>query len=316
MGQDGETRPFTAQEVEEVSGTISATTGRRYGLELVCLVWGLARSSFYARRRRLRTELPPTRRGPEPLLTDEELLGHIRADLAASPFSGEGHRKVWARLRVQRGVRVARKRVLRLMRAHNLLSWRRCRQGVGNPHQGEIVTRAPNEMWGTDGVRVLTVEDGWVWLFSAVEHWNGECVGWHACKRGDRYAALEPISQGIQAIYGSLEAGVARGLALRMDRTQYLSDHFINQVRFWGLETSYAFLEQPQTNGVAERFNRTVKEQIVYGRVFRNLEEVRAAVGAFVGLYNREWLLEKNGYLSPWQARQAWSKTSALKAAD
>ncbi|MDP2856703.1 MAG: IS3 family transposase [Bacillota bacterium] len=80
--------------------------------------------------------------GTGPLLTDEELLGHIRTDLAASPFSGEGHRKVWARLRVQRGVRVARKRVLRLMRAHNLLSWRRCRQGVGNPHQGEIVTRA------------------------------------------------------------------------------------------------------------------------------------------------------------------------------
>ena len=317
MGEDGETRPFILQEVEEVSRTRSAATDRRYGVELVCRVWGQARSSFYARRRSSSEGAAPMRRGPAPFLTDEELLEHVRADLAASPFSGEGHRKVWARLRVRRGIRVARKRVLRLMREHKLLSPCRSRQSVGNPHQGEIVTKAPNEMWGTDGVRILTVEDGWVWLFSAVEHWNGECVGWHACKRGDRYAALEPISQGLKRVYGSLEAQVARGLALRMDHgTQYLSDHFVNQIRFWGIETSYAFLEQPQRNGVAERFHRTLKEQIVHGRVFRNLGEVRAAVRAFVELYNREWLLEKSGYLSPLETRRLWPQTTDQRAAD
>jgi transposase InsO family protein len=202
------------------------------------------------------------------------------------------------------------------MRKHNLLSPHRSRQGAANPHQGEITTAAPNEMWGTDGARVPTVEDGWLWLFTAVEHWNGECVGWHVCKRGDRYAALEPISQGLERIYGSLEADVARGLALRMDHgTQYLSDHLTNQVRFWGIEPSYAFLEEPQTNGVAERFNRTLKEQIVYGRVYRNLEEFRAAVAAFVERYNREWLLEKNGFLSPLQLRQKWLETASGRMA-
>jgi len=300
-----------------VSRTVSAATSRRYGAELVCRVWGQARSSFYARRRRLWERVEPARRGPAPLLTDEELFEHIRVDLATSPFSGEGHRKVWARLRVQRGIRVARKRVLRLMREHNLLSPRRSRQGPPRMRQNEIVTRGPNEMWGTDGVRILTVEDGWVWLFTAVEHWNGECVGWHACKRGDRYAALEPISQGLSRLYGSLEVDAARGLALRMDHgTQYLSDHFINQVRFWGIETSYAFLEEPQTNGVAERFNRTLKEQAIYGRVFRDLEQVRAAVATFVETYNREWLLEKNGYLSPLEVRQRWLEAMGARAAD
>ena len=49
------------------------------------------------------------------------------------------------------------------------------------------------------------------------------------------------------------------GLALRMDHgSQYLSDHFTNQIKFWGIQPSYAFVEQPQTNGVAERFNRTL----------------------------------------------------------
>ncbi len=42
--------------------------------------------------------------------------------------------------------------------------------------------------------------------------------------------------------------------------TQYLSDHFLNQLRYWGITPSFAFVEQPQTNGVAERFNRTLKD--------------------------------------------------------
>jgi hypothetical protein len=49
-------------------------------------------------------------------MTDAELLAQIRGVLAESPFVGEGHRKVWARLRRERGVGTSRKRVLRLTR--------------------------------------------------------------------------------------------------------------------------------------------------------------------------------------------------------
>src|SRR5208283_1143672 len=97
----------------------------------------------------------------------------------------------------------------------------------------------------------------------------------------------------------------ARGLSLRMDHgSQYISDHFREQLRYWGLTPSWAFVEQPQTNGVVERYNRTLKEQAIYGRIFRNVEEVRAAVKAFVERYNEEWLIEKIGYRSPRQARR------------
>ena len=60
------------------------------------------------------------------------------------------------------------------------------------------------------------------------------------------------------------------GMAVRCC-TQYLSDHFTNQIKFWGIQPSYAFVAEPQTNGVAERFNRTLKEQIIHGRIYRNL---------------------------------------------
>ena len=139
---------------------------------------------------------------------------------------------------------------------------------------------------------------------------------WHVCKRGDRFAALQPISMGLAGLYGSTAAGAARGLALRMDHgSQYLSDHFTNQIKFWGIQPSYAFVAEPQTNGVAERFNRTLKEQIIHGRIYRNIAELRDAVRDFVELYNAQWIVEKNGYLSPAQARQAWHAAISIRPA-
>jgi len=302
-----------------MSRTTSEATGRPYGVKRVCAVWEQARSTFYEREAREQVAVhgsAPGKRGPRPLVPDEELLERIVDDLATSPFTGEGYRKVWARLRFAQGLRVGANRVLRLMRENNLLSPHRGRQGEPRTHKGTITTDAPNLMWGTDGTKVFTVDDGWVWVFLAIEHWNGECVGWHVVKCGSRFAALEPISQGLMAHYGSVAGDVARGLSLRMDHgSQYLSDHFINSLHHWGIKPSFAFIEQPQTNGVAERFNKTLKEQVIYGRTLRTIEEVRQVVGQFVARYNAQWRLEKNGYQSPTQAREAWLAASMARAA-
>lgn len=93
--------------------------GQPYGLERVCRVLEFPRSTIYAQQAREAAKVVPLhsmRRGPKPKLPDADLLAAIRADLAAWPFTGEGHRKVWARLRLSGGIRVSRARVLRLMR--------------------------------------------------------------------------------------------------------------------------------------------------------------------------------------------------------
>lgn len=103
------------------------------------------------------------RRGPKSKVSAADLLMAIRADLKASPFTGEGHRKVWARLRILSNRRVSRARVLRLIREHQLLSPHRRPQGAPSLHEGTITTNRPNEMWGTDVIRIDTVDEGWVW---------------------------------------------------------------------------------------------------------------------------------------------------------
>jgi hypothetical protein len=169
----------------------SPATGRAYGLRRVCAVLGVARSSLYAARERDRAEGTPResrRRGPVPELDDATLLEKIHADLAASPFVGEGHRPVWARLKIESQVRTSQKRVLRLMRENSLLSPHRRPRGNAKTHDGTIVTDAPDKMWATDGATVETVNQGKVWVFVAVDHFNGECVGFHVAKHGTRYS--------------------------------------------------------------------------------------------------------------------------------
>ncbi len=63
------------------------------------------------------------------------------------------------------------------------------------------------------------------------------------------------------------------------------------------------------------RFNRTLKEQVVHGRDYRNLDELRDAVRQFAGRYNAQWLVEKNGFLSPDQAREQWNAAMSLRPA-
>ena len=182
-------------------------------------------------------------------------------------------------------------------------------------HDRHIITETPNVMWATDATQIVTVQDGKIWLFGVIEHWNAEVLGWNVVKCGNRYAAAEAVGMAVRTAFGRIGAGVARGLALRHDHgSAFLAEHFDRQIRFWGITPSYAFVGEPETNGVIERFFRTLKEQIVHGRIYQTIDDVRHAVQTFVTRYNADWLIEKNGLRSPNDARIAWDR-AAMKAA-
>lgn len=85
-----------------MSAQLSPSSGKPYGLALVTATWRVPRATVYRHRARRQAEAPPVaRRGPKTALTEQALLEAIRGVLAASPFLGEGHRKVWARLRAK-----------------------------------------------------------------------------------------------------------------------------------------------------------------------------------------------------------------------
>ena len=198
-------------------------------------------------RQQATAERPPAkRRGPKPSISDEALLVAIEADLEASPWEGEG---------TPQGLGSA-----------SGLSWHPCFPQAGapgdareqpalapslpppwrNPHVGEIITHAPNLMWGTDGVRVFTVDDGWGWIFTAIEHWNAECVGWHVCKRGDRFAAFSRSPWGLRGCMPR-PPPVRRGAGLADGSRLPVSVGPLHQPdQVLGHPAVYAFVEQPR----------------------------------------------------------------------
>ena len=286
-----------------MSRVTSPVIGKSYGLATVCRVWRLARSGVY-RRLSPTPAAPPQRRGPTGAMTDAALTAAIRAVLAASPFHGEGHRKVWARLR-HAGTRTSLRRVLRLMRENDLLAPSRVGSARGpRAHDGTIIPETVDTMWGTDLTATFTGE-GQAAVFIAVDHCSAECVGIHAHARATRFEALEPIRQGVRRHFGGFAAAVARGLKLRHDHgSQYMSDHFQKEIAFLGIESSPAFVRAPEGNGCAERFIRTLKENLLWVRTFETIEELRQALLAFRETYNSNWLIERHGFITPTAFRQ------------
>ncbi len=97
-------------------------------------------------------------------------------------------------------------------------------------------------------------------VFVAVDHCTCECIGLHVAKRGDRFEALEPLRQGVREHFGGFDRGIAEGLAIRHDHgSAYMSDDFQAELAFLGMISSPSFVREPEGNGVAERFVRTLK---------------------------------------------------------
>ena len=288
-----------------MSQACSISTGKTYGLQRICRVWGIARSTVYEHRRKRHFPRLAARCGPQGPCSDEELVQYIRTVLVESPFHGEGYRKVWAKLRFK-GIRTSKERTRRVMRENSLLVPQRAGNRHGpKAHDGTIITTRPDEIWGTDMTTTVTTKEGKAAVFVAVDHFSAECVGIHASKSATRFEALEPIRQGVRNCFGVFAEGIARGLKIRHDHgSQYMSDEFQDEVRFFGMISSPSFVREPEGNGCAERFIRTLKENLLWVRTFETVEQLRLALLEFQKTYNEQWIIQRFGYQTPSQARR------------
>jgi hypothetical protein len=98
-------------------------------------------------------------------------------------------------------------------------------------------------MWGTDMTQTITTNEGKAYVFVAVEYANSEIVGIHAARSANRFEALEPVRHGVHHCFRTIVPGVAHGL-------------------------TPPFVREPEGNGVAERFIRTLKKNLLWVRVF------------------------------------------------
>lgn len=287
-----------------MSQVVSPSVGRPYGLARVARVWEMSRSTLYFQKQRQHRPPREDRRGRRPI-PEDTLVDAIRQVISESPWVGEGYRKVWAALRA-RGLRTSKGRVLRLMRANGLLAPHRRGHPHGpKAHEGTIIPSRPDRMWGIDGTATLTRLDGLVVVFVLVDHATAECLGLHAARHGTRFEAIEALRQGILHSYGRYAGAIALELAVRHDHgSPFVSDLFQQELLFLGAVSSPAFVREPEGNGCAERFIRTLKEQLLWLRRFDTLDALQDALSTFKDLYNQQWRIERHGFRSPADQRR------------
>jgi transposase InsO family protein len=257
-------------------------------VSLVCETFQLSRAAFYAEARRQRgvhvdapsnvIALPKAPR----FTSVEVVLLRIRDVLAREACAAWGVRKVWATLK-REGLKVSRKRVHAIMRAHGLVLIRE--REPGQPPRGHVVVPEPNRRLATDLTTVWTRRDGVVALVPTID-----------C--GDRTAVIEVTTdQHGPAVLASVETkltaafgvptNVPEGVELRTDHgPQYTGADCAALCARWTLVHTYAPVGRPTGNAVVERFIRTLKEELIWLRDWTSADELRAAVATWLDHYH------------------------------
>jgi transposase InsO family protein len=123
---------------------------------------------------------------------------------------------------------------------------------------------------------------------------------------------LQPVYDAVIDRWGRLDADLARGLSLRHAwGPQYRSGRFLGSICWLGIADDAAFLGEPETNGCAERWFRTLNEQCLWAELHDTVDQLRQAVTDFVDRYNTSWLIQRQGHLTPKSAYAGSSSGSS-----
>lgn len=269
---------------------------------LVCRRFDISRQAYYAALK------PPARRSADVIRlptrprysSAEAVLAAIRAVLAGEDAAAWGVRKVWARLR-QQGMRVGKKRVYALMKAHGLVLARD--REPGETTRGHVVVPEPNRRLATDLTTTWTRKDGTVAIVPTIDCGCRSLLGMTVTKDQHGPAVLASVRQALVAALGK-PANVPDGLELRTDHgPQYTGQDCRDLAAEWNLEHTFAPVGRPTGNAVVERVIRTLKEEVIWLRDWDSADEVRAAVDAWVIRYNEQRPHQALDYATPAEYR-------------
>src|SRR5437016_7294137 len=226
-----------------------------------------------------------------------------------------GYRRVQAELQRQ-GWAVNHKRVLRLMRADNLLCLRRrkfilttdSKHGLRiypNLAQDMVLTSI-NQLWVADFTYIRLAME---FVYLAVLLDAGSCIGWALGRSLEAALVLEALRKGLR------RRCPQPGLVHHSDRgVQYASRDYIQVLGQHGIRVTMSRGGNVYDNATAESFIKTLKYEEVYRTEYRNLEEAKASMKVFLEkIYNQKRLHSALGYRPPREFEQSLALSSRGK---
>jgi transposase InsO family protein len=234
---------------------------------------------------------------------NDELELRSRIQTIALEMRAYGYRPITAELH-RRGVKVNRKRVLRLLREDNLLCLRQ-RAFVRTTDSRHNLTVYPNltrnlalsninQLWVADITYIRLLRE-FIYLAVLLDAFSRRCIGWAISRHIDTQLTLAALLMALHT------RTIQPGLIHHSDQgVQYAATDYVAILREHKIEISMSRTGNPYDNAKAERFMRTLKYEEIYMNDYETLAEVRASIEHFIEtIYNRKRLHSAIGYWPP-----------------
>jgi transposase InsO family protein len=282
----------------------------------LCEVLEVSPSGYHAAEQRGQTRTGRHAQGKR--ISNDLLLANVRAAYKVS--KGEyGWPRVWKAL-LQKGVRVGKERVRKLMSQHDIRAKhkRRFRVTTDSKHdlpiapnllERDFTASQPNRVWTTDLTYIQT-KDGWLYLVVFIDLYSRMIVGWSL----QPHMRSETVVDALRMAW--FRRKQPRGVVVHSDRgSQYCGQLFQDALKAYGMTSSMSRKGDCWDNAPTESLWGKLKVARIHGEPLKSAQETRQEVMDWIHFYNSTRLHSALDYLSPMQFEKQSLKSLNGKAA-
>lgn len=281
---------------------------RHYAVTNLCALSGVTRQAFYKRDddllfRRLAKEQFVVQYVREVRKKDPQMGSDNLWRMYRSRFNDEHRvgRDVFRSILHERGLNIRRRH-----RAPRTTDSRHNLPTYPNLVKNVIPTR-PNQIWVSD-ITYIPIEDAsarqgyrFCFLTLIMDAYSKRILGQHVAPTLEAEYSIRALKMALK----TLSEGFEETLIHHSDRgCQYASAEYIRQLTIHHVTPSMTENGNPKDNAMAERVNNTVKNELLHGKTFTSLRQVKAAVDQAILFYNRERPHSSLDWHTPDQAHQ------------
>jgi len=229
-------------------------------------------------------------------VNDIDLLNIIRDIWERYPFYG--YRRITKELRENKGIKVNRKRVQRLMAWGEIQA---IHPGPNTSKRNKLhavhkyllrdmnITRA-NQAWMID-ITYLRMPKGFMYLVAIIDVFSRYVVGWSLSNTLETGFCIDALKSALA--YATPEI-------LNSDQgSQFTSDDWIQYLQEWDIKISMTGKGRCTDNIYIERFWRSFKREEFYLNEYESVKELRKSINAYIEFYNRKRWHQSLGYKTP-----------------